>query len=53
MTGAADHNVCIWNLLPVISHDYEIKGNKKGKQEGAENGVPGSGDNAQSNIGGN
>jgi len=29
VTGGADHKVCIWNLLPVISEKYEKMGAKK------------------------
>ena len=34
LTGGTDHNICIWNLLPVISQKYEKLGQKnKNAQE--------------------
>lgn len=24
VTGGGDHNVCIWNLLPILSEKYEM-----------------------------
>lgn len=29
VTGGTDHKVCIWNLLPVISEQYEKMGVKR------------------------
>jgi WD40 repeat protein len=29
VTGGQDHKVCVWNLLPVISEQYEKMGAKK------------------------
>ena len=26
LTGGSDNKVCIWNLLPIISREYELKG---------------------------
>ena len=26
LTGGSDNKVCIWNLLPIISRKYEVKG---------------------------
>jgi WD40 repeat protein len=26
LTGGNDNKVCIWNLLPIVKREYEIKG---------------------------
>ena len=31
LTGGNDNKVCIWNLLPILSRKYEIRGNKTGE----------------------
>ena len=26
LTGGSDNKVCIWNLLPIVSKEFELKG---------------------------
>lgn len=26
LTGGSDNKICIWNLLPIVSREYELKG---------------------------
>jgi WD40 repeat protein len=42
LTGGNDNKVCIWNLLPIVKREYEIKGfessySSKTKEDSAKN----------------
>jgi WD40 repeat protein len=39
LTGGNDNKVCIWNLLPIVKRQYEIKGLEHMSTEPNENGA--------------